>query len=264
MGYPDQALVSARRGIAYANDLGHAPSVAHALWLAGFVLMMRRDARLVLETSERLETLVREHDSAVYRVAARVLRGWARTLLDESKEEGLVEMREAVGAYQSLTGVMAGPFLVSLADSERRLGHFDMAAATLEQAEAVVNRRGEQLWVGGVLRSRGDLAASRPTTDLAAAEHFYTQAMAIARSVGAKSAELRAAKGLARLWRQQGKVREARVLLAPLLGWCAGFDRGEGAAGRDRTSSEFLGEPDILERKSGNDLSMDQNRSFPR
>lgn len=225
MGYPDQALVSARRGIAYANDLGHAPSVAHALWLAGFVHMMRRDARLALETSERLETLVREHDSVVYRVAARVLRGWARTLLDESKEEGLVEMREAVGAYQSLTGVMAGPFLVSLADTERRAGHFGMAATTLKQAEAVVNRRGEQLWVGGVLRSRGDLAAIRPTTDLAAAEHFYTEAMEIARSVGAKSAELRAAKGLARLWRQQGKLLEARGLLAPMLGWFTeGFD----------------------------------------
>lgn len=37
--------------------------------------------------------------------------------------------------------------------------------------------------------------------------------------------ELRAAKGLARLWRDQGKRSEARDLLAPIYGWFAeGFD----------------------------------------
>ena len=54
LGRPDQALASARRGIALATDLGHAPSLAHALWLAGFVHQMRRDAPAALETAERL------------------------------------------------------------------------------------------------------------------------------------------------------------------------------------------------------------------
>jgi predicted ATPase len=31
--------------------------------------------------------------------------------------------------------------------------------------------------------------------------------------------ELRAAMGLARLWRDQGKVQQARELLAPVYGW---------------------------------------------
>ena len=219
MGYPDQALASLRRGIAFASDLGHAPSVAHALWLAGFVHMMRRDAPAALETGERLVTLGSEHDFAVYRVAGRVLRGWARALLGAPEEEGLAEMREATDAYKSLAGVMAGPFLVSLADSERRARHFDRAEATLVQAQAVVTHRGEKLWIGGVLRSRGDLAASRPGADLAAAERLYAEALAIAHRLGAKSLELRAAKGLARLWWRQGKASEARDLLAPVLDW---------------------------------------------
>ena len=181
MGYPDQALASLRRGIAFASDLGHAPSVAHALWLAGFVHMMRRDAPAALETGERLVTLGSEHGFAVYRVAGRVLRGWARALLGAPEEEGLAEMREATDAYKSLAGVMAGPFLVALADSERRARHFDRAEATLVQAQAVVTHRGEKLWIGGVLRSRGDLAASRPGADLAAAERLYAEALAIAR-----------------------------------------------------------------------------------
>jgi predicted ATPase len=49
--------------------------------------------------------------------------------------------------------------------------------------------------------------------------------LAVARQQQAKSLELRAATSLARLWRDQGKVREARELLAPVYGWFTeGFD----------------------------------------
>ena len=41
----------------------------------------------------------------------------------------------------------------------------------------------------------------------------------------AKSWELRASMSLARLWRDQGKVQQARELLAPVYGWFTeGFD----------------------------------------
>jgi predicted ATPase len=157
-------------------------------------------------------------------VAGRVLRGWARTLLG-TPEEGLAEMREATELYRSLAGVMTGPFLVALADQERRAGNFDKAEATLAQARAVITHRGEQLWVGGFLRSSGDLAASRPAPDLAETERLYEEARVIARRLGGKSVELRAARGLARLWLRQGKVRQARDLLTPLFGWFTeGFD----------------------------------------
>jgi len=233
MGYPDQAVTSLRRGITYARDTGHAPSVAHALWLAGFVHMMRRDAAAARETGERLVTLGSAHDSAVYRVAGEVLRGWARTLI-VSPEDGLAEMGEATDRYRSLAGVMTGPFLVALADAERRAGHYDRAEATLDQAQEIIAHRGEQLWMGGVLRSRGDLAAARPEPDLAAAQRFYEEARAIALRLDAKSAELRAVRGLARLYLGQGKASEARALLAPVLGYF----------------TEGLDTPDLIEAKA--------------
>jgi hypothetical protein len=49
--------------------------------------------------------------------------------------------------------------------------------------------------------------------------------------------ELRAAMSLARLWRDQGKLQQARELLAPVYGWFTeGFDpaaRQEDTGGRD-------------------------------
>jgi predicted ATPase len=50
-------------------------------------------------------------------------------------------------------------------------------------------------------------------------------ALEIAEEQGALLLKLRAAMSLARLWRDQGKVRQARELLAPVYGWFSeGFD----------------------------------------
>jgi predicted ATPase len=55
------------------------------------------------------------------------------------------------------------------------------------------------------------------------AEVEFTRALAIARAQHAKSWEFRASMSLARLWRDQGKVQEARELVA--YGWFSeGFD----------------------------------------
>jgi predicted ATPase len=75
-------------------------------------------------------------------------------------------------------------------------------------------------------RMRGTLLQSMHEN--AAAEDSYRRALVVARQQQAKSWELRAAMSLARLWRDQDKVREARALLAPVYGWFAeGFDTRE-------------------------------------
>jgi hypothetical protein len=51
------------------------------------------------------------------------------------------------------------------------------------------------------------------------------RALDVARQQQAKSWELRAAMSMARLWRDQGKVQQARELLAPVYDWFTeGFD----------------------------------------
>jgi predicted ATPase len=72
-------------------------------------------------------------------------------------------------------------------------------------------------------RLQGDLLYT--TDDPAAAEQSFHRALAVARRQNAKTFELRASMSLARLWRDQGKVQQARELLAPVYGWFTeGFD----------------------------------------
>jgi predicted ATPase len=60
---------------------------------------------------------------------------------------------------------------------------------------------------------------------LAKAEAHFERAFCIAREQEAKSWELRAAMGMARLWLDQGRRRQAHELLAPIYGWFTeGFD----------------------------------------
>ena len=89
-------------------------------------------------------------------------------------------------------------------------------------------------------RSIASLAKSRcksPEPDAAKAEAYFERALAVARQQQAKSWELRASMSLARLWRDQGKVQQARELLGSGLRVVHGRVRharsegGEGAAG---------------------------------
>ena len=55
--------------------------------------------------------------------------------------------------------------------------------------------------------------------EIDAAEVSLRMAIEIAGAQSAKGAQLHAANSLARLWRDQRKVRQARELLAPVYGW---------------------------------------------
>jgi predicted ATPase len=57
------------------------------------------------------------------------------------------------------------------------------------------------------------------TSDRAAAEQSYHEALVVAKRQRAKLSELHAATSLAHLWGNQGKRTEARDLLAPVYGW---------------------------------------------
>jgi predicted ATPase len=83
--------------------------------------------------------------------------------------------------------------------------------------------RNERIYEAEMHRVRGELLGS--IGEIAAAEDSFGEALAVARRQSSKLFELRAATGLARLWRDQGKRQQAHDLLAPVYGWFTeGFD----------------------------------------
>jgi hypothetical protein len=93
LGYPDQAEQSAREAVLLAEDLGHAPSLAHALFWNALCHHFRQDGPAAWECSERLIALANRKKLALYRAGGMIVRSWTRAGRGEWRE-GIWELRE--------------------------------------------------------------------------------------------------------------------------------------------------------------------------
>ena len=93
------------------------------------------------------------------------------------------------------------------------------------EALAHVARTGILFCEAEVHRLDGELRLACDPAATPAAEACFRRAIEIARAQQARSWELRAARSLARLWRDHGRRAEAHDVLAPVYGWFTeGFD----------------------------------------
>jgi predicted ATPase len=101
----------------------------------------------------------------------------------------------------------------------------DAAAARshIEEALRISARTGETWFDAELRRQMGCVLLRLGSGDAARAEGEFRRALGIARAQSARLFELRAARDLARLRRDQGRKAEARELLAPVY---AAFTEG--------------------------------------
>jgi predicted ATPase len=106
------------------------------------------------------------------------------------------------------------------------LGQFDDAWRSIGEGVTAVETTKATWFEAEVHRVAGEIALMSPEPDAAKEQAHFERALDVARQQQqAKSWELRAAMGLASLWRDQGKVQQARELLTPSYGWFTeGFD----------------------------------------
>jgi len=108
-------------------------------------------------------------------------------------------------------------FLGVLAEGLAGAGQVAAGRAAVDEALARSESNEERWCVAELLRIKGDiiLLENAPDATTAAEDHFR-QALDWARRQGALSWELRAATSLARTWRDRGRSKAARQLLAPV------------------------------------------------
>ena len=113
--------------------------------------------------------------------------------------------------------------LCTLAEAEGKAGRPEQGLTSLAEALALVEKTDERHWEAELNRVKGELLLLQG--DEAEAEASFHKAIEVARRQQAKLWELRAATALARLWQKQGRVDEARELLAEIYDWFTeGFD----------------------------------------
>jgi predicted ATPase len=225
LGYPEAALADAEQALKDAREIGHAATLMFALGLGPHTHLLSGNYAKMTSASDELAALADEKDAVFWKASTMVKRGWLFAVTGKAADAVHI-LTSGTAARRSTGATLFAPLSLSyLGMAYAELGQFDDASRCIDEATATIKATKESWFEAEANRIAGELALMTPKPDVGKAEERLERSLAVARRQQAKSWELRAAMSLARLWRSQGKVQEARELLAPVYGWFTeGFD----------------------------------------
>jgi predicted ATPase len=227
LGYPDRARDKGMTAITLARRVTHPFGLCSAVNWNAYLHYFRREPALVAESIGVLSEVAREQGFAFWTIFADIGEIWHRICATgERNPEGIERFRKLHAGLRTLGAELAhAPYSAMLVDCLVAQGRIEEAVEALVEALADVARVGEAVLEPQLLCLLGDVLHRRDPATPEQAESSYRRAIDVAQRQSAKTWELRAATGLAGLWRGQGKRTEARELLAPIYGWFTeGFD----------------------------------------
>jgi len=225
LGYPRAALADTDEALKDAREIDHAPSLMYALIITSIThLCLGNYAAATTQTDEAV-AMAEEKSAPLWKAFGTTLQGCVLALTG-NPSDAVHQITSGITAYRSTGSTWALPTWLSyLAKTYADLHQFEDAWRCIDEVIITVEKTKERWFEAEVNRIAGEIALMGPQNDSAKAEAQFERALAVARQQQAKSWELRTSMSLARLWRDQGKVQQARELLAPVYGWFTeGFD----------------------------------------
>ena len=225
LGYPDAALADLDRALSDARQIDQAGTLMVALVIALLPHICCGIYAMGNLLADELVALTEAKGALLWNAVGRIMRGDVLTLIGKSSDA--VEMiSTGIDAEKATGATLWIPwFASSLASAYAEIGKFDDAWRFIGEAMTAAEITKEKWYEAEVNRIAGEIARKSTKPDAAKSEAYFERALTVARQQQAKSWELRAAMSMARLWRDQGKGRQACELLAPVYGWFTeGFD----------------------------------------
>jgi tetratricopeptide (TPR) repeat protein len=217
-GRVDLASAHMEEALRSAEELGHPHTLAFVWTYCALGCELRGEPRGVLALTAKVFSS-KDYDFMLWRAWSFLLRCWA-TGVTGDLDGSLAELQAGLGRWRA-AGIEAGlpHFLAMVADLQLRRGDaaavLDTVAGGIEAAE----RTGERSYLAELLRLKGE--ALRRLGQEEAAAGCFEEALAVARSLGTGTIEIRATVSRARQLTQTGFAHQGHALLAAL---CARFD----------------------------------------
>jgi class 3 adenylate cyclase/predicted ATPase len=225
LGYPQAALADAEHALQDARDIGQATTLLSALTLGSLTLVgcgsyTKADAQL-----HEAAVLAKEKDALFWDARGTMIQGCLLTLTGKAVE-AVEKIMAGMTTYRSTGAIVFVPFFIAYsAMAYAELGQLHEARRRIGEALTAMKTTGERWCEAEIHRIAGEIALKSSRPNLAKAKAHFGRAIAVARAQQAKALELRATMGMARLWRDHGRRKEARELLAAVYGWFTeGFD----------------------------------------
>ena len=225
LGYPEAALADTQQALKDAREIGQAPTLMYALTYTSYINMHCGKYEAANALVDELVALAEEKEASYWNALGMIARGCLFVLAGRASD-AVHMITSGFSAFRSTGATLWTPaYLSHLAKAYADIGQFDDALRSIGEATTALETSKETLFEAEVHRVAGEIALKLPEPDAAKAQTHLERALAVAQQQQAKSWELRAAMSMARLWRDQGKVQQARELLAPVYGWFTeGFD----------------------------------------
>ena len=225
LGYPEAAGADIEAALKNARDSGHAATLMYALFNATRINIYFGNHSRANEFGAELVVLADEKRSPNWKALATINKGLALAV-NGNELDAIKMFTSGMAAYQSIGSTLFGSQHLSyLASAYAEVSQFEEAWRCISESMTAIETTKESWYDAEVNRVAGEIALKSPKPDAAKAQACFERALSVARQQQAKSWELRAAMSMARLWRDQGKVQQARELLAPVYGWFTeGFD----------------------------------------
>jgi predicted ATPase len=225
LGYPEAALMDADRAVNVAREIGQAATLMYALFHASLPHIWCGNYATAKAQIDECIVLADEKRALHWSGEGMRARGYILALTGNATN-AVTMITSGIAAFRA-TGakVFESLYLSKLAETYAELTQFESAWRCIGEAAQLIETTKETWFEAEVHRVAGQIALKLPDPDPAKAQACFERALTVARQQQAKSWELRAAMSMARLWRDQGKVQQARELLAPVYGWFTeGFD----------------------------------------
>ena len=216
LGYPDRALAKAQEVLRRVEN--HVFTLALAQNQVAVVHVLRREPVAVAELAGAAIEVAAKNGFPYWVAVGNILHGWASAMQGKTAD-GIAEIQRGLEGCRATRVEMDRPFyLALLAEAHIRDGQPNEAESALDEAFAMVRNSRTFYYEAELYRLRGNVLMLAGAESLQDVNTCLQQALEASRRYGTLSLELRAAVSLARLWRDQGKHREARDLLSEVYG----------------------------------------------
>ena len=224
LGEVEHAETLAQEALGKARELEHPFTLVFTLALLSRIYASFHNVNRALEFADEAIAVSTQYSFALGLALATSYQGWA--LAEQGHEAGLGKLIHGISATRVTGANLNIPFtLALLAEIYLRNKRIDEGLGTIEEAQTLAVTGGELFWHAELLRLKGELLLAQSDLSVQAAEQCFSEALKIAQAQHATMLELRAATSLAKLWRKQNKVDEAkRLLLSVYSGFNASVD----------------------------------------
>lgn len=219
LGYPRQALECGRQALDFVKNLGHPHSQANTHAWVSLAFRSLGDIALAREVAEAGLAVSTEYGFPQWGALCTVIRG-STLAASGSIDAGLGEMHRGLSGWQATgAGIMMPAFLGFIAEVEIARGDVAAALGLIDDAFRRAEIYGERFYEPELYRIYGEALLAGAAPDWTRVESCFLRAIDVARRQEARSLELRATASLARLWRQRGRLADARRLLDEAARW---------------------------------------------